>query len=52
MASGMLETGQMADDRQRVWRCVGELFADVKVVDRVAHGGGGVMVWAGLCYGQ
>ncbi len=24
-------------------------FADVNVVDRVAHGGGGVMVWAGVC---
>ncbi len=24
----------------------------VNVVDRVAHGGGGVMVWAGVCYGQ
>ncbi|KAL0151377.1 hypothetical protein M9458_053286 [Cirrhinus mrigala] len=33
------------------WR-VGERFADVNVVDRVAHGGGGVMVWAGICYGQ
>ncbi len=21
-------------------------------MDRVAHGGGGVMVWAGVCYGQ
>ncbi|KAL0196970.1 hypothetical protein M9458_005510, partial [Cirrhinus mrigala] len=41
-----------ADGRQRVWRCVGERFADVSVVDRVAHGGGGVMVWAGVCYGQ
>ncbi len=41
-----------ADGRQRVWRCVGERFADVNVVDRVAHGGGGVMVWAGICYGQ
>ena len=41
-----------ADDRQRVWRCVGEQFADVSIVDRVAHGGGGVMVWAGVCYGQ
>ncbi len=41
-----------ADDRQRVWRHVGERFADVNVVDRVAHGGGGVMVWAGVCYGQ
>ncbi len=29
-----------------------EQFADVNVVDRVAHGGGGVMVWAGVCYGQ
>ncbi len=26
----------------------GEWFADVNVVDRVAHGGGGVMVWAGV----
>ncbi len=40
-----------ADDRQRVWRRVGEWFADV-VVDRVAHGGGRVMLWAGICYGQ
>ncbi len=38
-----------ADGRQRVWRRVGERFADVNVVDRVAHG---VMVWAGVCYGQ
>ncbi len=30
----------------------GERFADVNVVDRVAHGGGRVMVWAGVCYGQ
>ncbi len=41
-----------ADGRQRVWRCVGERFVDVNVVDRVTHGGGGVMVWAGVCYGQ
>ncbi len=38
-----------ADGRQRVWRRVGERFADVNVEDRVAHGGGGVMVWAGIC---
>ncbi len=41
-----------ADDRQCVWRRVSERFADVKVVDRVAHGGGGVLVWANVCYGQ
>jgi len=29
---------------------VGEQFADVSVVDLVAHGGGGVMVWAGISY--
>ncbi|KAL0170277.1 hypothetical protein M9458_034873 [Cirrhinus mrigala] len=41
-----------ADGRQRVWRRVGERFADANVVGRVAHGGGRVMVWAGVCYGQ
>ncbi|KAL0178731.1 hypothetical protein M9458_027625 [Cirrhinus mrigala] len=41
-----------ADGRRRVWCRVGERFADVSVVDGVAHGGGGVMVWAGVCYGQ
>ncbi len=41
-----------ADGRQRVWRRLDERFADVSVVVRVAHGGGGVMVWAGVCYGQ
>ncbi len=35
-----------ADGRQRVWRRVGERFADVNVVDRVAH------VAVGLWYGQ
>ncbi len=40
------------DGRQCVWRHVGERFADVNVVDWVAHGGGGVMVRAGVCYGQ
>ncbi|KTF80908.1 hypothetical protein cypCar_00012656 [Cyprinus carpio] len=33
-----------ADGRQHVWHHVGEWFADVSVVDRVAHGGGGVMM--------
>lgn len=37
-----------ADGRQRVWCRVGECFADVSVVDQVAHGGGG----GGLWYGQ
>ncbi|XDV39207.1 hypothetical protein PO909_008477 [Leuciscus waleckii] len=41
-----------ADGRQRVWCHVGERFADVNVVDRVAHGGGGVVVLAGVCYEQ
>uniref|UniRef100_A0A3P9KLZ0 Tc1-like transposase DDE domain-containing protein n=1 Tax=Oryzias latipes TaxID=8090 RepID=A0A3P9KLZ0_ORYLA len=41
-----------ADGRQRVWRHVGERFSDVNVVDRLAHGGGVVMVWAGICYGR
>ncbi len=41
-----------ADGRQHVWRRVGDRFADVIVVDRVAHGGRGVMIWVGVCYGQ
>ena len=39
-----------ADGRQLVWRRVGERFADVNV-NRVPHGGSGVMVWAGISYG-
>ncbi len=35
-----------------VWHRVGERFADVHIVDWVAHGGSEVMVWAGICYGQ
>ncbi len=62
MASGTLERCLLtdkswfslyrADGRQRVWHRVGERFADISVVDRVSHGVGGVMVWAGVCYGQ
>ncbi len=43
-------TGQMADSMYGVMWVSGLL--DVNVVDGVAHGGGGVMVWAGVCYGQ
>jgi hypothetical protein len=31
---------------------VSEQFADVNIVYRVYHGGGGVMLWAGISYGQ
>jgi hypothetical protein len=41
-----------ADGRERVWRCVGEWFPDVNIVNRVPHGGGGVMVWTGISYRQ
>ena len=36
--------------RPCVWCRVGEWFAHVNVVNRVPHGG--VMVWAGISYGQ
>jgi hypothetical protein len=36
--------------RQGVW--VSGLLIDVNDVNRVPHGGGGVMVWAGISYGQ
>ncbi len=43
-------TGQMAVSMYGVvW--VSSLLL-LNVVDRVAHGGGGVMVWAGVCNGQ
>ena len=38
--------------RPRVWRRVDERFADVNVVNIVTHDGGGVMLWAGINYGQ
>ncbi len=47
MNPGFHCTGQMAVSMYDVG--VGEQFADVNIVDRVAHGGGGVMVWAGIC---
>ncbi len=37
---------------QHIWRHVCERFADVNVVDRVAHVGDGVMVWYRQAYGQ
>ncbi len=51
MNPGFHCAGQMADSVHGiVW--VSGLLMSVNVVDRVAHGGGGVMVWAGVCYGQ
>jgi orotate phosphoribosyltransferase-like protein len=38
--------------RPRVWLRVGKRFANINIVNRVPHGGGGVMVWAGIIYGQ
>ncbi len=50
MNPGFHCTGQIADSVYGVvWV---ERFADLNVVDRVAHGGSEVMVWAGVCYGQ
>ena len=48
MNPGFHCSGQMADSGLR---CEGERFAHVNTVDIVAHGGGGVMVWADVCYG-
>ena len=38
--------------RPRVWRHVGEQFADINVVNRVPNSDSGVTVWAGINYGQ
>jgi hypothetical protein len=60
MTTGMLEIVLFTDDtwfqfyqadfRHLLWRRVGERFANVNVVNRVPHGGRGVMVWAGISY--
>lgn len=41
-----------SDGRQRVWRRVGERYADAAVGRRLQQGGGGVMVWAGISHGH
>jgi hypothetical protein len=38
--------------RWQTWLGVDERFADVNVVVRVPHGGGEVVVWGGIIYGQ
>lgn len=57
MVSGTLESSIVTwisqyrpDGRQYVWCCVGEWFPDVNVVNRVAHGGCGVLVWTAVLY--
>ena len=38
---GLIPVSTVPDRRQTVWRDVGERFADVNVVNRMPHGGGG-----------
>lgn len=38
--------------REHEWCCVGKQFSDVIFVNRVPHGGSGVMVCAGMRYAQ
>ena len=38
--------------RPHVWHCLSERFANVNVVSRVPHSGGGIVIWAGIKYGQ
>jgi hypothetical protein len=47
-----IEFVSTSNPRPRVWCHVDQRFADVNVVNRVPHGGGGVMLWAGISYGQ
>ncbi|KAJ4441837.1 hypothetical protein ANN_11696, partial [Periplaneta americana] len=37
------------DGRERVWRRRGERFSQCCISENVPYGGGGVMVWAGVC---
>ncbi len=39
-------------NQRRLWKCICIVNPFVNVVDRVAHGGGGVMLWTGVFYGQ
>lgn len=41
-----------ADKRQRVYRRRGERYSDNCLLERDRFGGGGLTVWAGICYGQ
>lgn len=48
ITSALHHSYNIASGRQ----CVGEWFSDIDIVDRIAHGSGGPMVWAGVCYEQ
>ena len=41
-----------SDRRRRVYRRPGERFMDSCVIERDRYGGGGVMVWGGICHGH
>jgi hypothetical protein len=45
-------TLQRADGRKRVYRRCEERYADVCMVERDRFGGGSVMVWGGITYGN
>jgi hypothetical protein len=45
-------SNQLHNRKPRACRRVDKRFADVNVVNRVPHGGCGVMVWAGISYRQ
>ncbi len=52
MNPGFHCTGQMADSLYGVVWVSGLLMSMLWTLTSVAHGGDGVMVWAGVCYGQ